>query len=84
MTLEEDLENLTPMPEENDFPINASTSQSLQPSPRAKPITDPQPTDPQPTHANAEPKQTPVQQQMPANRSRDRNKGGKKPTQITE
>lgn len=88
MPLEEEIEDLIPMPEENDFPTNTPVSQSRQPSPRAKPTIDPQATqaktaiDPQATQANSGSKQTPAQQQMPANRSRDRGKGGKK-VQIT-
>lgn len=83
-SLEDETDDLTPMPEENDLIVNTTNqpNQSIQPSPRAKPTAGAQASITGPTQVNTGPQQETTQQQIPANRSKGKNKGRKK-VQIT-
>lgn len=84
LALDDEVEDLTPLPEEAVIDMPIQSSQATQPSPRAKPITDPQPKGTIATQVNTEPQQqqSNAQQQAPANKSKGRNRGGKK-VQVT-
>lgn len=71
-----DIDDLTPMPEEAIIEMPIQSSQSTQPSPRAKPMTGDQSNVPATAPISTD------SQQIPVNKSKGRNKGGKK-VQIT-